>query len=219
MGHDLDHEFYSGYLLHFITHVLEEQAPEQSGLSDYYASRVRNHAGLSALEVAVARYIVRNFDTDKRRIIEIGIGIGSLTAYLAVLGYQVTGFEDDAKRVALARRWRGSVKAVWPESGSRYILVNGSFPAAVDELGIIGKDSLLLFSNRVDTWPDGTEAAMLEVFPKVGDVILDLRKFGHLRDLESEREDLLQRVTRAGARNILQVPGPGEAFYHHFKVN
>jgi len=210
----LDLDFYSGYLLHFIAQVLQEEGPEESGLHNYYAARVASQTGMGIHEMTVARYIAGTFATDKRCILHVGIGIGTLSTCLAVLGYQVTGFEYDRKRFSLAQRLRKAVTTIWPEVASRLVLVNGFFPEAADGLGIIGKDSLILFTNAVHTWPDDTEAAMLQVFPRVGDVILDVALFGQLRESESDQEALLERVVAVGPTKILQFPGLRNTSYH-----
>ena len=209
-------EFFSGYLLYFIQRILSEAGPDESGLYNYYTYRIAQRTGLQEHEISAARYIAATFDTPAHRVIEAGIGIGTLSLYLAVLGYRTIGIEFDAKRLSLARRLRESALVVWPEVASRYTIAEGFFPDALAELEPMDKDTLLLFTNINATWPPGTTAAMIAEFARAGDVILDLRLFGQQRNLASERDALAQAILLGGAIGMIDIPAADDQFYRHF---
>ena len=208
-------EFYSGYLLRFIQDQLEA-GHEESGLYNYYATRVPKRAGLIAYEIAVAEYVAKTFVASKRRIVHVGIGLGTVTTYLSILGYHTIGVELDRRRAKTALRLRTAVSGVWPEVAERYIFVEGMFPDALQDLDIMAKDALLLFTNAAFSWPEGTKERMFALFPTFGDVILDLRQFGKTRELETERADFLQEVMQLGANLVAEIPSPG-VYYRHFQ--
>jgi len=132
-------EFFSGYLLYFIQRTANEGDTEESGMQNDYASRIVQRTGLHEHEISAARYIAANFNPGERRIIEIGMGIGTLSLYLGVLGYWTIGIEVDAKRLSLARHLRDSAVTVWPEVSFSYTIAEGFFPTILGEMSRCGK--------------------------------------------------------------------------------
>jgi hypothetical protein len=139
---------------------------------------------------------------------------------------EILGIEQHPQRVQSAHQLRAAVARTWPQVGERYRIVKGTFPSALTgsrgwgpwRSGIeeTNRDAILVFTNVGNAWGDQLEAEILKMLAEYAEVILDLRLFGAIRDEESERMALFDRIA-AGARQAEHVPAfSGQMHMAHF---
>lgn len=210
--------FLDGYLFRVMVDLLKSEGAEASGLYDYYRARIeRERRALSDYDQALFGFTLTNFDRRTRRIVHAGIGIGTLACALAAAGYTVAGIERERQRFAAAGTVRSALIDAWPDAAERYTLMDGEFPAAVAETPWIGPETILIFSNCVAGWSDELTAAAIALFAACGDVVLDVRLFGNLRELPAERQKLLDRIEAQGLSATAITAMPHDAFYYHVR--
>jgi hypothetical protein len=138
-------------------------------------------------------------------VVHAGIGIGTLACALACNGMRVLGVERYAARIDLAHLLREAVAQIWPEVRDRYEIVGGTYPEAVIDLPWQGQDTLLLFTNVAAGWTEQDLRATIASMTRYGQVFLDLRLFGSVRETDQERAELFDRI-RATAREAEHLP-------------
>ena len=196
--------------------MLRSEGAQASGLYAYYEARIeQDRCALSNYDRMLFDYVLAHFDREERRIVHAGIGIGTLLSALSVAGYRVTGIESDEPRFRAASRLRNALAAAWPVAVERYDLVDGQFPAALERRPLASSKNVLIFTNCAASWPEDLSARAIASFPAFGDVILDARLFGSIRDTAEERQTLIDRMEAAGlvATPIARSP-PMTAYYH-----
>jgi hypothetical protein len=191
--------FIDGYLFRVMLEMLMSDGLEESGFYDFYGRRIEQQLrALSWYDKEVVGYITKRFDREKRRILHVGIGVGTLTAALAITGYVIGGIERDGRRYRAATRIREAVAEAWPKTAERYSLIHGEFPTTVIETPWMGRDVILIFTNCVATWSGDLTEKIITSLSRFGDVLLDLRQFGRLREDPMERAELVGLIERQG---------------------
>lgn len=205
--------FLDGYLLRVMAEVLRTQGAEVSGLYDYYRDRIENEKrALSPYDHVLIAYIQAHFGRE-RPFIHAGTGMGTLPIALAHAGYTGVGVEYEMGRFRAACHLRAVVGQTWPEIERRYEVIEGEFPTVGNERA--GSDAILIFTNCGAGWDEALTTRMIEAAAKMGDVLLDIRLFGNVRDDPAERDALLARFAKAGLTHK-PIPGmPGGTYYHH----
>jgi hypothetical protein len=211
--------FLNGYLFRVMVDMLRSNGTEASGFYDFYKARVeQERTALSGYDRILLSYIGRHFEPSERAIVHAGIGLGTLASALAVAGFQVHGIERDPSRFDAATRVRAAVIDMWPEAAERYKLIVGSFPAVLVETTWIGSRAVLVFTNCGSGWPEELVEEVISLFPQFGDVILDARLFGTVRDLPEERADLIARIEANGFTAVpIPETNPIGAYYYHIQ--
>ncbi|WP_395714133.1 hypothetical protein [Reyranella sp.] len=197
-------DFLDGYLFRLLQEISADQGPEASGFFNYYQSRLdRRVGGLVEYEGSLARYLLSGFKD--RRIVHAGIGIGTFASVLACNGMKVTGVESLKSRVQSALRIRAALSGIWPEVDSRYEIVEGFYPDALAGRDCFGQDVILVFTNVGAGWDETALLSIIESMARFGEVFLDLRLFGSIREQESDRVALFDRIA-ATARWAERLP-------------
>ena len=173
-------------ILDFIAQRRAEQGIEESGLLAYYAQRVDKQRALTRYERELLDYLA-----GERRIVHAGIGIGPLTAGLALQGSQVLAFEADDRRHAAATALKASIA---PDTD--YEIRRAFFPDGL-QVGDETADATLLFTNVANCWPEPTYEGAILAMHRFRRTILDLRLFGHTRNDAQERQALACRLEDA----------------------
>lgn len=197
-------DFLDGYLFRLMQEILADQGVEGSGFYNYYESRVAQKlGGLVEYEEKIARYLLAGFKD--RRVVHAGIGIGTMACALACSGMQVTGIESFNLRVESARRVRKALVEVWPEVEERYEIIEGTYPSALVGKNCFGRDVILVFTNVGAGWDEKALTSIIESMHQFGEVFLDLRLFGSVRDSDDDRAALFDRIA-ASARWAERLP-------------
>ena len=206
------------HLFRIMTGMLRSDGPEASGLYAYYEARIEQRRGaLSDYDHMLFDYVSTHFDRESRQIVHAGIGLGTLACALSAAGYRVSGIESDAPRFRAANRLRNALSAGWPAATERYDLVEGLFPGVVEGTHLASPKSVLIFTNFVTTWPEGFHETAIASLQAFGDVILDARLFGSIRDTPEERQALIDHIEAQGLVATPINESPPMAFYYHLR--
>lgn len=209
--------FLDGYLYRVMVDLLKSEGAS-AGLYAFYEDRIENQGrALSLYDRAIFDYVLANFDLGDRQIVHAGIGLGTLGLALATAGYRVTGIEQDEQRFRIASHVQGAVEDAWPAVAERYAIVAGEFPTVLRGTALLGPDTVLIFTNCGATWSDELTARIIASLASCGDVILDARLFGEVRNSPDERRQLLDRVRDQGMVAAPIATSPPDSYYHHVK--
>lgn len=209
-------DFLDGYLFRVMLDILKSEGA-QTGLYSYYEARIRGGHALSTYERMIVDYAVERFDPKSRRVVHAGIGIGTLTSVLAVIGYDIAGIEQDMTRFRMADRLRASIMEAWPDVAERYELFPGGYPAIIADTAWMRSDNVLVFTNCGAGWSDELTDQIIATMPSFNDVILDARLFGRIRESDAERQELVSRIERRGLTATAIRQSPSSAFYYHVR--
>lgn len=193
-----------------------EMDPEhRRAAGDYYTTNLAQGQFLSEPDLAIVRYIQKRFDR-KARFFELGFGFGELGLSLALSGFHTVGFESDAGRYAGATELAESLAQEGADT-SNLSLVYGLYP---DTLRLDERD---LDSETIFVSTNVTSDFMMEAIDRVmrslrhfDHLILDLSRFGKVRDVSSQR-DLIVQLQKLGFREAARVYSFGDTDVRHFK--
>jgi hypothetical protein len=212
-------DFLDGYLFRVMVTMLRSEGADTSGLYDFYKARIEQaKCALSHYDRMLVEYVSSRFDRTERCIVHAGTGLGTLPSALSVAGYKVVGIEQDARRFQAASRVRGALTEAWPDNADRYNLLSGQFPAVLDGTSWISARTVLIFTNCGSGWPEELTRQIIALLPACGDVLLDTRLFGKVRETAEERQALLDRLQRHGLFAVPIAQSPPDAFYCHLKL-
>ena len=204
-----------GYLFREMVHIFQTEGPDVSGYVNYYTQRVtRGGRALSGYDRMLVEYFGQYFDRPSRRVLHVGPGLGTLAAALAADGFTVAAVERDELRFRSTQRLRAALIEAWPSMAERYQLVAGSFPEVL-EPAWLSANTVLVFTNCVASWSAEFTAGIIELFPRVGDVLLDTRVFGNLRESAAERQVLIEQIEAQGLHVSPIEATPAGSFYVH----
>ena len=211
--------FVNDYLFGVMTEMLRTRGVEDSGFYNFYRARIEDErTALSGYDRILLSYITSNFNPAHRPVVHAGIGLGTLASALAIGGFTVGGVEEDGRRFQAATQLRMAVTEMWPEVDERYELIQGSFPRVALDTKWLGASTILIFTNCGSGWSEELTEEVISVFPRFGDVILDARLFGTIRDLPEEHAALLARIEKHGmAARPIPETNPLGAYYHHIR--
>lgn len=213
-----DLTFLDGYLFRVMVQILKSEGVDESGLYNYYRARVQEVGfALSHYDRMLVDYVQARFDRQKRRIVHAGTGLGTLPSALALVGYTVAGLEQDARRIGAAGQVHAALAEAWPAAAERYQLIGGEFPTMLDGTPWLTPATVLIFTNCVTTWPAALRARIMASLKTCGDVILDARLFGEMRDTPEERQAFIGQLEAQGFAATPMAESPPDAFYHHLK--
>jgi hypothetical protein len=212
--------FLDGYLFRVMVDMLRSDGAETSGMYDFYKARVEvDGSALSPYDCMLFRYALANFDRNSRQVVHAGTGLGTLASALAMAGYTVAGIEQDPPRFRAASRVRATLADIWPDGSRRYELISGEYPAAVDRTPWMAPETVLIFTNCAAGWSDDFTAQAIASFKSVGDVLLDARLFGRVRDEPAERDRLIAQMTGAGLLATPMAESTPGTFYYHLRYD
>lgn len=206
-------DFLDGYLFRLLQEIAADRGIKGSGFFDYYTSRVTGKiGGLMEYEERLTRYLLAN--SSGSHIVHAGTGIGTLPCALACNGMTVTAIESLRPRVDSARRIRAAIVDIWPEIDLRYDIIEGVYPEALGSRRY-GEDAILVFTNVASNWNVEHQASIIQSMQGFGEVILDLRLFGRVRNAETERTTLFSRIA-ATAQSAERLPDVAAHLDAHF---
>lgn len=171
---------------------------------DLYAVKVAHGVALESYEIALADEITRRYPADTTRVVEIGVGWGGLAILLARRGFEVLGFEGNAARYA-ACRWHFAeqIKRYPALAGKLLTPRDGLFPEVFSD-SVIAKDkiNICIATNITHSYSAEHQDEIARTATAFDEFIVDLARFGRTRDLQAERDQLLQALTRSAFRPI-----------------
>ncbi|MGD9879514.1 MAG: hypothetical protein AB7F22_09465 [Reyranella sp.] len=213
-----DLAFLDGYLFRVMVQILKSEGVNESGLYNYYRARVEEVGfALSHYDRMLVDYVQARFDRQSRRIVHAGTGLGTLPCALAFAGYTVAALEQDAGRIRAASQVHAALADAWPAAAERYQLIGGEFPTVLGGTPWLGPKTVLIFTNCVTTWPDELNAKIMASLKTCGDVIMDTRLFGQMRDTPDERYAFVRQLEAQGIDAAPMAESPPDAFYYHLK--
>ena len=195
-----------------------EESPEHlRAAGDYYTARLAQGQFLLDPDMAIALYSQEYFNRGVR-FFELGFGFGELSLSLALSGFHAVGFESDAGRYAGA----SALTASLAEQGvdiSKLSLAYGAYP------DILRLDQHALDSESVFVSTNVTSTAMMETMNRVmrslrhfDHLIIDLSRFGKVRDVASQLE-LIVQLRNLGFRELARIYAAGDSDIRHFQRN
>lgn len=216
----LDHlTFLDGYLFRTLVDILHTGDPIESGLYNYYQSRIENEGiALSAYDRALVRYVSDQFPDSSRPVVHAGTGLGTLPCAVARSGYRVAGIERDERRLKAAKRVRAALAQAWPEDADRYELIAGSFPDVLEGTSWMTPQTILIFTNCIASWSEDQTARAIASFRNCGDVLLDTLAFGNLRVEEEEQQTLVTQIEAQGYTVAPMSNRPPGTFFCHVRA-
>jgi len=211
--------FLDGYLFRVMVDMLRSTGTEASGLYDFYKARIEQEGtALSGYDRILFEYVRASFDPAERRVVHAGIGLGTLASALALGRFNVSGLERDGARFGAATRIRSALADIWPAAAQRYDLMAGSFPTALLDTSWIAPRTILIFTNCGSGWSDEFTDDATALFPRFGDIILDARLFGRVREIPEERDALIAKIEAQGlAVKPIPKTNPLGAYYYHMR--
>lgn len=194
--------------------VKADPARERSAGSYYLARLSRGQLFMDA-ELAIADYCRNRFDV-QTRFFELGFGFGELSLLLALSGFQAVGYEADAGRCAGARALVEGLSQ-WKIDTGDLSLVQGAFPDALT-LSSFGREGSAVFvsSNVTSSHVMENMALIQRSLRLFDDLILDLSRFGSVRD-RAARNELIADLGRAGFTEVAQIFSAGDTDVRHFE--
>lgn len=158
---------------------------------DFYNRRLQAGECISSYERAIIDKVKATFAPETTRLFEIGIGFGTLSAALAALGYEVVGYEGANGRAEGARAVAKELTPHYPELASKYRVVPGFFPDAVD-LSIVSNDkkNILIATNIVNSFSADNQDRILRFALNFDEFFFDATRFGITRGLEDAEKSV-----------------------------
>lgn len=178
---------YEAAVADFLARRLAVMGPVESGLSEFYQHKLETGRILSRYDRELLVLL-----KGEARIVHAGIGIGQLSAALALQGSEVLGFEGAPRRHAAAEALRCELA---PDA--RYAIAFARFPEGLSD-AFDPAGATLLFTNVAAAWPDETYDTITAIMPRFDRTILDLARFGQARQDPAEQADLAARIAQAG---------------------
>ena len=213
-----DLTFLDGYLFRVMVQILKSEGVDESGLYNYYRARVEEVGfAPSHYDRMLVDYVQARFDRQNRSIVHAGTGLGTLPSALAFTGYTVAALEQDAGRIRAAGQVHAALAEAWPAAVERYQLIGGEFPTVLDGTPWLAPATVLIFTNCVTTWSDELRARIMASLQTCGDVILDTRLFGEMRDTPEERQAFIAQLEAQGISATPMAESPSDAFYYHLE--
>lgn len=182
---------------------------------DYYMTRLVGGRLFVDAELAIARYCRRIFEPGTK-IFELGFGFGELTLLLALSGFKAVGYESDVGRHAGATALIEGLMQRGLDTCA-VSLVQGAFPNAL-ALGSFDAEGPAVFvSTNVTSSHVMANIAVIQRALRLFDhLILDLSRFGTVRDQQSQRE-LADELRLAGFTQVGRVYSVGDSDIWHFQ--
>jgi 2-polyprenyl-3-methyl-5-hydroxy-6-metoxy-1,4-benzoquinol methylase len=171
---------------------------------ELYAAKLARGAPLELYELALAQAIAERFPPGATRLIEIGTAWGGLSITLARLGYEVLGFEGNAARHAACQWHIAEQIRQYPALQGRLRLApEGLFPDTFAKSDLpADKLNICIATNITSSYSAEHERQIFEAAAACDEFIVDLARFGSVRDCQSERNDLLRVLTASAFKPV-----------------
>jgi len=193
-------------------------APEAVQGDDLYASKVSRQTALEAYETAVAEAIVDRIEAGAT-IVEIGSGYGALAMLLAQRGFVVHGFEGDRRRHTACAWHLERYLARHPQLVGRVDCTNGFFPDVLPVPTTTKPAKRIgLATNVTCTYTATHHSEILDALRGFDEVIIDLSRFGKVRNTQQERDALREAMIGLHFEPIEQLYVSEPYEYWRFRV-
>ena len=178
---------YEADVLSFLAERLAAMGADAGGLANFYLRKLETGRVLSRYDRELLVLLA-----GEACIVHAGIGIGQLSAALALQGSDVLGFEVDPRRYGAAEALRLRVA-----SAARYTICAARFAEGLAP-DFAAESATLLFTNVVANWTEADYAATIAAMQRFGRTILDLARFGAARPEPADRAALADQLRGAG---------------------
>ncbi|MBV8187453.1 MAG: DUF4407 domain-containing protein [Alphaproteobacteria bacterium] len=194
---------------------VEADPQHQRSAGDYYGTRLAQGELVQASDLAIAEYARGHFTRDAR-FFELGFGFGELSLCLALSGFRTLGFESDAGRYAGASTLAVALTQRGADTGN-LSLVYGFFPDVLrlEWLEFTG-ESVLVSTNVTSTLMMEAFARVLRSLALFDHLIVDLSRFGEIRDTSSQQA-LTLHLHKLGFYEVARVYASGDTDVRHFR--
>lgn len=194
---------------------LKADPAREHSAGSYYTTRLARGTLFVDSDLEIAKYCRKHFDT-KAKFFELGFGFGELSLLLALSGFRATGYEADSGRCAGARAIVKGLSQQGLDPGS-LSLVHGVFPDSLVLSLFAGEGCAVFVSTNVTSRHVMENIGIIQRSLMLFDsLILDLSRFGTVRDQASQRE-LLVELKRAGFYEVARVFAAGDTDIRHFE--
>ena len=194
---------------------LKADPSRERSAGSYYMERLAGGRLFVDAELALVNYARGRFEAGTK-FFELGFGFGELSLLLALSGFTAIGYESDVGRHAGASALvEGLARRGLATRGVS--LVQGVFPDALTLSALeTSGPTVLVSTNVTSTHIMDNFAAVLTALKRFDHLILDLSRFGIVRDHKSQRE-LATELRRAGFSEVGRVHAVGDSDIWHFK--
>lgn len=174
-------------IVDFLSDRLAVMGATDSGLYNYYSELCGKGRAYTFVDVPIADFLL-NSAPRFTRYIDVGAGMGQLSALLLSSGLNAIPVEIDGSRFQ-------GLKALLAYLDVPNEAILGEFPTAARH--VLASDSLVICSGLCGADPK-LEDMLISGALKCGGAVIDLSRFGHLRNVAEEREELNRKLHAAG---------------------
>lgn len=182
-----------------------EKPGSSESMGGFYKKRFEEKKWLDDYEVAVINHIKTLYKPEETRIVEIGCGLGTLSAALALSGYQVFAVEGDRRRATGAHEIKTLLSSHSGNELNNYQIIEGLYPEILEpRLFDKDKTNILLGTNIIHSHTAENQDAIVRSALLFDRVILDLSSFGVWRGddeiaQEKSRQSLNERFAQSAS--------------------
>lgn len=196
---------------------IEADPEHRRAAGDYYTARLAQGQFLLDSDLAIAKYSQTHFDRGTR-FFELGFGFGELSLSLALGGFHTVGFESDAGRYAGASALTAALAQQGIDTGN-LTLAYGAYPdiLRLDERDL-DSESVFVSTNVTSTVVMETIDRIMRSLRHFDHLIIDLSRFGEVRDVSSQRA-LIVQLQKLGFSEVARVYSAGDTDIRHFQRN
>jgi len=128
--------------------------------------------GLAPFDIAIARLLAEHYPLVP--LVEVGAGMGQLSALVAVNGHPSWAIERDSVRLDMAHAVRAAIVRRFPQVQGHYSVVGDSFP---NRTGYLVKNAVVCSSFIPYAIPDEQFDAILDALAPARGLIVAVRSF------------------------------------------
>lgn len=206
----------NGRILEGIRELIDTYGRDESGAFSKYAGRLEAGEGLTGYERELVRHLVTAFDPRQLVVVHPSCGFATLDLALVSEGVSCVAIEANGKRYFGAGELRNLVLADDAAALERLALRLGSVDDAEAPDAADGVRSVLVITDA--TTGSEIPSEVFQRFTAFDNVILESRRFGLIRNEESERAALVEEIcTATGAEATPLDVGRGY-FFVQFKL-
>jgi hypothetical protein len=193
------------FIVGFLGDRLAAMGETESGLHDYYRRYFwEKRKGYAPRDRPVAKFL-RAMNRRFSRSIEVGAGVGQLSALLAASGFDAFAIERETRRAAAAGDLFARVVAADPRSTGRLHAVHDAFPSTA--IATPDRRAVAIFTNIMVSDCDDVEEMIIG---GLGGVVMDLARLSRSRTSVAQWEALAARVMDEGYGPPQEVLSVGE---------
>lgn len=183
------------FLMTALRQWVHEEPGRSDGAGNFYLEILKGKQLLQEYERAVLDYVVAEMPPDRTTIVEVGIGYGILSLFLAAAGYEVVGCEGSLPRLEGFEFLAGTLDKRVPGVALRAKALHGWFPDSFDAKTLDPqRRKVLIATNIVATATAERQDAILDAMRSFDDIIVDTTRFGVVRYEAGAAEELHRKI-------------------------